>query len=37
VIELLAREQQRAIWAFHETAAHRFPGTLEQQQGDADE
>jgi len=34
VLELLAREQQRTIWAFHKTAAHRFPGTLGQQQED---
>lgn len=30
IIEVLAEHQELAIRAFRETAAHRFPGTLEE-------
>jgi hypothetical protein len=34
VLVLLRRHQQEAIDAFHATAAHRFPGTLDRQEDD---
>jgi hypothetical protein len=37
IIELLAEHQELAIRAFRETAAHRFPGTLEEMKEASDD
>ena len=37
IIEVLAEHQELAIRAFRETAAHRFPGTLEQMKESTDD